>query len=132
MSSQKFLRQIEQESILTRNRLIVEAIKRGKNISQSGELVPSLKHNMKVAKKEGIPFKVRFGFKVRGMYIAAGVGRGTSVAQALANQSNREKVDWYKPVIAAQLPKFIDLWLNYWADKLMEEAQQDLNSLGDI
>lgn len=129
MSSQKFAQQIEKQSILTRNRLIIEAVKRGKEITQTGDLANSIQNNMKVAKKQGVPFKVRFSFLVRGTYISAGVGRGTTIAQALANQSNRDKVDWYKPVIAAQIPTYSDLWNEYWAEKLMEELTPELNKI---
>lgn len=129
MSSQKFLQQIERQSILTRNRMIVEAVKRGKAITRSGELVNSIQNNVKIAKKQGVPFKVRFGFWVRGIYIAAGVGRGTTIAQALANQSNREKVEWYRPVINAQIPTYADMWNQYWAEKLMEELTPELDNL---
>lgn len=129
MSSQKFAQQIEKQSILTRNRLIIEAVKRGKEITQTGDLANSIQNNMKVAKKQGVPFKVRFSFLVRGTYIAAGVGRGTTIAQALANKSNRDKVDWYKPVIAAQIPTYAELWNEYWAKRLMEELTPELNKI---
>lgn len=129
MSSQKFLQQIERQSILTRNRMIVEAMKRGKEITRTGNLVSSIQNNMKVAKKNGIPFKVRFGFEVQGSYVSVGVGRGTTIAQALANQSKREKVNWYKPIILAQIPTYGELWTQYWAKKLMEELTTELDKL---
>lgn len=129
MSSQKFQQKIQRQSILTRNRMIVEAVKRGKEISASGSLVSSLKRETKVIKKQGIPFRVRFGFLVRGSYIHAGVGRGTTVAQAMSNQSKRQKVDWYRSVILQEYDKFGDLWREYWAEKLMEELENDLDNL---
>lgn len=106
--------------------MAVEAVKRGKEISPGGQLISSLRENTKVVKKQGIPFKVRFSFLVRGMYIHAGVGRGTTVAQAMANQSKRQKVDWYRAILLQEYGKFSDLWLEYWANKLMEEVEEQL------
>lgn len=129
MASQDFQRKIQRQSILTRNRMAVEAVKRGKEISPGGELIASLKRETKVIKKQGIPFRVRFGFLVRGSYIYAGVGRGTTIAQAMANQSKRDKVDWYKAVILQEYDKFGDLWQQYWAERMMEELENDLDNL---
>lgn len=109
--------------------MIVEAVKRGQNVRQSGRLATSIKNNMKVAKKDGVPFKVRFSFLARGSFIHAGVGRGTSLAQAQSGNSKRNKVDWYQSVIRQDYAKFGDLWRDYWAEKMMEDLETSLDNL---
>lgn len=129
MTSKDFSKKIERQSILTRNRMIVEVVKRGKAVSTSGSLVTSLKNNSKVVKKQGIPFKIKYSFMRQGIFIRLGVGRGTTIAQAAAGNSKRDKVDWYKPIVLQDYAKFGDLWQQYWAEKMMEELAESLDNL---
>lgn len=103
----------------TRQKLLFELARL--NIKDKQRLMRSLRSRVKL--RFGQAEAVAFNFVAHGIYVAKGVGRGTSIDQAGTSASKRTPREWYNPVLDLEVEKLADILIELYGDEFLDNIK---------